>query len=153
MGVTGQITTITRPELAFNDAEAGVLLERAGCPALVAARSRRPRGLHRGVGLLPRGTDRRAADGCGRVPARHVGRFDDRWAAGEHRSIHHCIAMGELLIAERKPDDACRVRRGLEQAAGLLDQRLHAMALLASVEHAAEARATLVQTSISLSVS
>ncbi len=64
----------------------------------------------------------------------------------EHRSLHHCVAMAELLIAEHRPDDACRVlRRGLEQAAGFLDQRLHAMVLLASVEHGAQARATLVQ--------
>jgi LuxR family maltose regulon positive regulatory protein len=62
------------------------------------------------------------------------------------RSLHHSVAMAELHIAERNPDLAARtLRRGLNHGRGFLDQRLHAMALLASIETPDTARTILVE--------
>lgn len=62
------------------------------------------------------------------------------------RSVHHSVATAELLLAEGQTEAARRVlRRGLDEGEGFLDQRLHALALLASIEPPAVARDVLVE--------
>ena len=61
------------------------------------------------------------------------------------RSLHHCVAKAELLVAEGRTDDArSELRRGLDEAEGWLDQRLHVMVLLASLDTPDAARAVLL---------
>ncbi len=62
------------------------------------------------------------------------------------RSLHHCVALAELLVAEDRPDEARRVlRRGLVEADGYLDQRILAMVTLAALEHPGAARPILLE--------
>lgn len=62
------------------------------------------------------------------------------------RSVHHSVAMAELLLAEGQTEAARRaLRRGLDEGEGFLDQRLHALALLGSIEPPAVARDILAE--------
>ncbi|MFT3853832.1 MAG: LuxR C-terminal-related transcriptional regulator [Ilumatobacteraceae bacterium] len=84
--------------------------------------------------------------------ARHAIRAGDLRAAREllagdiaARSLHHAVAAAELAVAEHRLGDARRVlARGLDEAEGYLDQRVHALALLAGLQSGADANDTLL---------
>lgn len=84
--------------------------------------------------------------------ARHAVRAGDlRTARGllagdiAGRSLHHAVAAAELAVAEHRADDARLVLlRSLDAGDGYLDQRVHALALLASLQPVPAARDTLL---------
>ena len=84
--------------------------------------------------------------------ARHLIRAGDLRAArgllaGDiaERSLHHAVAAAELALAEHRLDEASRILvRGLDGGDGYLDQRVHALALLAALQSGALAGDTLL---------